>query len=128
MRKIKQPLKRKTYNPTDSNKVLVDNVDVPRETETFFESHPHTDNTLVPVNELDLINLNDALESMIERVNGNWSCKICGKNDLRNHRTDYKRHAEKHLEGVSHSCNICDKVFRNSNTMRVHKKLKHCQN
>ena len=120
MRKIKQAPERKAHNITDCNKVLIENFEGPWETESFFESMPHIDNTMVPVNDPYVISLNKKIEAMIEKVNGSWICKICGKNDIRNNRTDYKRHAEKHLEGIYHPCSFCGKSFRLSNTLRVH--------
>ena len=71
----------------------------------------------------DFDNLNEKLESMIERIDGYWNCKVCRTTKIRNHKTDYRRHAETHLEGVSHPCNICGKLFRSSKAHRKHVKI-----
>ena len=71
-------------------------------------------------NATDLADLNDKLDSMVEKVNGNWTCTVCGKTSNLNKRNDVRRHAETHVEGVSHPCNYCDKIFRCSNALRMH--------
>ena len=55
---------------------------------------------------------------MIEKSDGVWKCKVCGKSD--SHKIDIKRHAERHLEGMSHACKICNKSFSNRPGLRNH--------
>ena len=69
--------------------------------------------------------LNETLDSMIEKVDGIWKCKVCGKSNNLNKRNDVRRHAETHMEGVSHSCNLCGKEFRCSENLRKHVKTYH---
>jgi len=71
----------------------------------------------------DVGELEEHLSSLIERVNGTWTCKMCGK--TRRDKTDIKRHAETHIEGASHPCNTCGKTFRNSNSLKCHKTASH---
>ena len=56
-------------------------------------------------------------------INGELECTVCGKigTDIRNMR----RHAETHIEGLSYSCNICDKSFRSKNSLGCHKSTYH---
>ena len=73
----------------------------------------------------DFDNLTEKIESIIEKINGIWTCKICGNTSKSNKKGDIKRHAETHIKGVSHSCNVCGKTFRSSSLLRVHKYQKH---
>ena len=51
--------------------------------------------------------LDHQIEKMIERnEEGRWKCKVCGKIAKR---TQTKRHAETHIEGLSYSCPMCSK-------------------
>ena len=61
---------------------------------------------------------NERINELIEKVDGGFSCKACGKisKEIRNH----KRHVETHIEGLSYSCQFCDKVFRYSNSRNIH--------
>ena len=64
-----------------------------------------------------LLDLNDALESMIERAGGGkWRCTLCG---LENDKYKVKRHAEVHLD-MTHVCMVCAKVFKTRNALSTH--------
>ena len=43
---------------------------------------------------------------------------MCDKTAKRN--GDIKRHAETHIEGVSHTCHICSKVVSTSHSLQSH--------
>ena len=55
---------------------------------------------------------------MIEKIEGMWKCKVCGKNAA--HKGHIKDHAETHLEGMSHVCDICRKTFNTRPNLREH--------
>ena len=63
--------------------------------------------------ELDL-----QIEQMIEKNEGLWQCKVCDK--IMQHKRDIVRHAEAHIEGVSHACGICNKTLSTKNSLRKH--------
>ena len=65
------------------------------------------------------------IESMIEQRVGEFSCIKCGY--ASNRISNVKDHIErKHIEGMEYPCTSCDKVFRSSNAIRVHKIQKGC--
>ena len=55
---------------------------------------------------------------MIEKSDGVWKCKICGRTTIKKDRI--REHAESHIEGMSHTCHICRKSYPNRNTLRCH--------
>ena len=57
------------------------------------------------------------LSEIIEKSDGVWKCKVCGKTDYHN---NIQRHAESHIKGMSYVCHICSKSFPNRNGLRVH--------
>ena len=76
----------------------------------------------------DLQQLDEIVKSMMETSNKMFQmgkqhqrgkiCKVCGKEG---HATDIKRHIEAHhVEGVSIPCNLCEKIFRSRNSLRLH--------
>ena len=64
--------------------------------------------------------LNEKVYSLIEKREGIWTCKVCGKTPARNISSEIARHAEVHLEGVSHTCNQCGTVARSSHALTCH--------
>ena len=53
--------------------------------------------------------LNLQLNKMTEKIEGVWMCKVCGKTATK--KEHIKRHAEAHIQGMSHACHICNKTF-----------------
>ena len=58
------------------------------------------------------------INKVIEKNDGVWRCKICGKTATTN--GNIRKHAELHIEGLSYSCHICNKTFTNKNSLNVH--------
>ena len=104
-----------------SENVVVSLVDF----EDDFE-HNHSDLVQAPQNNYQLDpnqDLDFQIETMLMKNGGAWQCKVCGKTT--NQKRDLKRHAEMHIDGVSHLCGFCDKTFRTRNYLRMHKQRKH---
>merc|ERR1712179_439905 len=55
-------------------------------------------------NDLDL-----QILEMIEKSDGMWKCKVCGKTKV--DKSHIREHAESHIEGMSHLCHICKTVI-----------------
>ena len=69
-------------------------------------------------------------ENIQTNVDGSFSCKICGKisssqNMKMNARQNMRNHMETHLEGITYSCQLCEKTFRAKNSLNVHKSQNH---
>ena len=64
-------------------------------------------------NELDI-----QVTEMIEKNEGVWKCKVCGKTSAKTN--TIRRHAERHIEGMSHACHLCSKVFANRYSLQMH--------
>jgi hypothetical protein len=59
------------------------------------------------------------MNAMVEKIGpGNYRCKVCGKTSKDKRCLRY--HTETHLEGTSHPCNQCGKVFKTQNSITVH--------
>ena len=59
------------------------------------------------------------IETMIEKWADGYSCTNCGY--ISKHQSHMREHVEKHIEGLEYPCNACNKVFKSSNSSRVHK-------
>ena len=62
--------------------------------------------------------LDEKINMIVQKVNGVWTCTSCE----RTAKTSFniRRHAEIHIEGVSHPCARCEKSFRCRNNLQVH--------
>ena len=69
------------------------------------------------------------ISSMIEEVDdgiNNRKCKVCQKTTKSGtQRQAMERHIETHIEGVSHTCNLCQKVSRSSSALWMHLSREH---
>jgi CRISPR/Cas system CMR-associated protein Cmr3 (group 5 of RAMP superfamily) len=68
--------------------------------------------------------LDEKIETMMERSEGTWKCKLCERSvKLKSH---IKSHIEaNHIEGISLPCNMCGKQFRSRASLQVHTSLYH---
>ena len=82
----------------------------------------NTNNKLAMVSdhEIDL-----KLDGMIEKHENLWRCKVCGKIAITKQLT--QNHAETHIEGVSHACQICSKSFLTRYNLKHHIYNKHSE-
>ena len=58
------------------------------------------------------------IEHIIEKKNGLWECKVCGRTS--HQKRIVKIHAETHIQGESHVCHVCSKIFATRHNLRMH--------
>ena len=81
-------------------------------------------NSIVSDNFNSLNELNEIVkEEMTRDEDGMWKCKRCPK--VSRNISHIKDHVETHIEGISFSCNLCDKSYKTRDTLRSHNYKKH---
>ena len=70
-------------------------------------------------NDTVLEELMKKISQMVERVDGIYECKVC-KKQSRN-KTDLERHREIHIDGVTLTCEFCNKTLSSRESLRKHK-------
>ena len=70
--------------------------------------------------------LGDMINSMLEKIDGFWTCTKCGKTNK--DKTKTKSHIETHIEGMSHPCGHCGKTFRSITCIQKHISRNHSNN
>ena len=63
------------------------------------------------------------IEELYQKVDGVWRCLAC--NTTSNQRGNIKRHIETHLDGLSYTCNMCNKEFRSKSSLKEHNRKFH---
>ena len=90
---------------------------------TLFNDFYGTDAKLSASFKDENTELNAAINSILERVDGAWKCMKCGKTGK--DKTQVKRHVETHIKGFSHPCGFCGKILRSRNSLNVHITVNH---
>ena len=85
---------------------------------------------VIPVNWSQDNQTIDIMEKVDENISRNAdktnTCKICGKLSRPGEGIgNMKRHVETHFEGLTYTCNICEKTFRSSNSLKSHQSHQH---
>ena len=122
--------KKITVKQEKSSHKYVQATDDVEEYDQPYNDSSFEDRSIVPVESSKMIvnmdtnneDLKTKLESMMENINdgerNKWRCTVCGKTaSLKN---DVRRHVESHIEGVSHPCNMCEKVSRSDTALKMH--------
>ena len=66
------------------------------------------------------------INSMIEKVNNMWCCKVCSKQFIAKRKDNLKEHVEtKHTSGFIHACSCCAKSCHSKTALRMHKSKHH---
>ena len=67
------------------------------------------------------------IESLMERYDGVWTCKACGK--TASQKCNIRSHIETHHlpSPISHHCEVCGKPCKSKNALNVHKSTYHRQ-
>ena len=101
-----------TFDNQDRTMSLVGEYPVPKSSVSFRDGNEELDNKI---------------RSMMGRIDGFWTCTVCGKVDKLN-RSNIKKHIESmHIEGGSHPCSICGKALRSRNGLQSHVSQNHKQ-
>ena len=77
----------------------------------------------VEADDVDNVYLEEKIDLIVEKRDGMWTCKQCGKLDI--YRFGIRRHAETHIEGFSVSCTFCGDTFSRKHMLTNHIKIIH---
>jgi len=67
--------------------------------------------------------IEEKIKELHQRIDGVWTCMVCDYASAR--RDNVRKHVEKHMDGLSYTCDVCNKEFRLLNTLNHHKSIVH---
>ena len=80
--------------------------------------HTRTGNIEKVVSVTDMAEVDEKTEQLMEKIDGIFHCKACDYSSRNS--IHMKEHVERHIDGLSYSCQICDKKFSSRNSLREH--------
>ena len=86
-------------------------------------SSTSSDVARIDVTSLNAEEVEQKIKELYEKVDGVWACMTCDYTSTK--RFNVRKHVDKHIDGLSYSCNLCDKEFRSSNSFYAHKSTAH---
>merc|ERR1712150_275272 len=66
----------------------------------------------------DMTEVDEKIQQLMEKRDGRHYCKACDYSSQNIGHT--REHVELHIEGLSYTCQFCDKTFRSRNSLRKH--------
>ena len=100
------------YYPQEANEVTLPNKSCMRKNERTIST--------ISSNFENIEELDQKIEAMMQKQGARtWYCSTCGKT-VDGGRMNAREHGESHIDGLSFSCNFCDKTFRSRSSLRVH--------
>ena len=85
------------------------------------------DESKIDVSSFTLEEIEEKLKELYQKIDGVspglWTCMAC--NYTSKQKANVKRHVEIHVEGLSYSCNLCNKEFRLINSLNHHNSTIH---
>ena len=77
----------------------------------------------VAIDGQDESEIQSKIDEILTKTDGVITCTACGKSGT--HPGNMKRHVQTHIEGLSYTCNICNKSFRSKNSFQNHNGIYH---
>ena len=110
-------------NATEAKQLA--NVDNSQEgvTRRQYQIPSNSDVARIDVTSLSTEDIEQKIKELYEKVDGVWTCLNCNYTSTRHF--NLKKHVEKHIDGLSYSCNLCFQEFRKSDSLHKHKYIVH---
>ena len=84
---------------------------------------PSSDASKIDVTSFTTEEIEEKIKELHQKIDGMWTCMVCDYTSKFS--TSVRKHVEKHIDGLSYSCNLCNKEFRLVGTLRSHKYNSH---
>ena len=68
--------------------------------------------------------IEEKIKELHQKIDGVWTCMVCDYISTKS--TNVRKHVEKHMDGLSYSCELCSKEFRCISSLNNHKFHKKC--
>ena len=121
-----QEIREEVDFPADEAKQLVriqESKEVVTTTRKQYVRTPSSEASKIDVTSLTTEEIEDKIQELHQRIDGMSACMVCDYTSKFS--SNVRKHVEKHIDGLSYSCNLCNKEFRFVNSLNSHKSLFH---
>ena len=84
---------------------------------------PNSDASKIDVTSFTSEEIKERIKELYQRIDGVSSCMVCDYTST--YGNNVKKHVEKHIDGLSYSCKLCNKEFRLIDSLNRHKSIVH---
>ena len=85
---------------------------------------PQTDVAKLVVGSMTSEEVEEKRKELYQRIDGGWSCLACAYTSTSIRSSQIRLHVETHIDGLSYTCDICNKEFRSRYQLYDHSKKK----
>ena len=119
-----QEIREEVDLPADEAKPLV-RIQESKEvvTRRQYKRPSNSDASKIDVTSFTSEEIEEKIKELHQKMDGMWTCMVCDYTSKFS--TSVRKHVEKHIDGLSYSCNLCNKEFRFVNSLNSHKSLFH---
>ena len=105
----------KHLSRTNDNKEVI--------TRRQYKRPPNSDASKIDVTSFTSEEIEEKIKELHQKINGVWTCMVCDYTSSKS--TNVRKHVEKHMDGLSYSCDLCNREFRLINSLNSHKSIAH---
>ena len=70
--------------------------------------------------------IEEKMKELYQKIDGVWTCTACDYSTTTNS-SNIRMHVERHIDGLSYSCNLCQQDFRSRAILNRHKYTVHAK-
>ena len=105
------------YYTTEAKQIV--RIDNNLEVKTQRHYSSSSDVARIDVTSLTTEEIERKIKEQYKKIDGDWTCITCDYTSPKQY--NVRKHVEKHIDGLSYSCDLCNKEFRLSNSLHNHK-------
>ena len=115
----KEQEEQNAYNTTEAKQIVKIDNNLKLKTTRRYSRSSSSDAAKIDVTSLNAEEIKIKIKELYEKIDGVWTCMTCDYISTKNF--NIRKHVEKHIDGLSYICKLCNTEFRSTSTYYQHK-------